>query len=52
MTLADICWGNGCVGNCPGVEVLRPVGGGMPGVLVIAVVGLAVAFVEPPTLSI
>ena len=51
-TEADICCGSGCVGNCPGVEVLIPEGCCMAGELVIAVVGLAVAFVAPPTLNI
>ena len=51
-TDAGICCGNGCVGNCPGVEVLTPAGCCMVGVLVIVGVGLAVAFVVPPTLKI
>ena len=55
MTLAargaDICCGNGCVGNCPGVEVLIW-GGCMAGELVIAGLWLTVAFDVPPTLKI
>ena len=49
---AVIRWGKGCVGSCPGVEVLTPTGGCMAGELVIVCAGVAVALVVPPTLKI
>ena len=51
-TEADICCGKGCVGSCPGADVLMPPGGCIVGVLVIAGVELDVALVVPPTLKI